>query len=163
MLINRQHSLTHLPKDIQCWGCEKDFNKYSTLLAHLETEKCSVTRIRLDKLAVACTEHKHYVIPGQEEYLRCGGRKNHKAKADFKTGRCNRCDRYFPTTEGLISHVESSFHHPFAYQCAACKTPFADLSGLLTHIESVPCAEGISYGTGAIGKLLQHLWQKIAE
>ena len=131
------------------------------MLAYLETEKCKVTRFQLDKLAIACPFSVDYVIPGQECYLRYGDRKKFKAKAVFKSGICNRCERYFPTTAGLVSHVDSSFHHPYAYQCAACKTPFTDLSGLLMHVENILYSEGISYSTGSIGKLLHHLWRNI--
>ena len=144
LLNNVQHTLTHLPKDIGCWGCEKKFRKYSTMVAHLESEECSVTQIKLDKLAASCSAYKDYVIPGKEDYLRKGDRKKWRAEANPNNDKCTRCDRYFSTTAGLISHVNSSFHHPLAYQCAACKTPFANLSGLLAHVENVPCAEGIS-------------------
>ena len=133
------------------------------MLAHLESENCSVTRIKLDKLAISCKESKFYVRPGKEDYLRNGERKQWKAKANFRHNTCSRCDRSFTTTEGLVSHTESSFHHPLAYRCPGCLIEVADLSSLLTHVENSLCSEGISYGTGSIGRLLQHLWKHMAD
>ena len=61
-----------------------------------------------------------------------------------------------------MGHVQSSCHHPLAYQCAGCESKYADLSGLIQHVESSACAEGVSYGTGSIVKLLHHLWEILA-
>lgn len=133
------------------------------MMAHLETENCAVTRIKLDKLAVGCRDSKDYVIPGCEAYLRNGERRKWKAKANFNNNTCNRCDRHFSSTEGLVSHVDSSYHHRLAYQYHGCQAKSADLSGLLLHVENSPCSEGISYGTGSIGRLLQLLWKHIAD
>ena len=152
-----------MPKDIECWGCDQLFSRYSTLLAHLEAQKCVVTRLQLDKLSVACPASKDFVVPGQENYLRYGRRNKYKAKAIFRGSDfyCSRCEeRQFTTAAGLISHVDSSYHDPHAYRCPNCLVEFADLSGLLTHVESQSCDEKVS--TGSIGKLLKYLWERIA-
>ena len=58
--------------DIEYWGCPKTFRNYSTLLAHLETETCIITRIGLDKLAISCPYWTDYVIPGCDAHLSRG-------------------------------------------------------------------------------------------
>ena len=155
----------HKQRDIKCWGCSKTFSNYSTLLAHLETETCITTRVELDKLAVKCEHSKDFVLPGRERYLRKGHRKKHIPKAVFKKDSnrfgCSDCDYPFANDAGLAAHMASSFHHPLAYQCAGCQSPHGDLSSLLAHVEGSACTEGVTYGTGSIGKLLRHLWQNL--
>ena len=41
---------------------------------------------------------------------------------------CSSCDRYFPTDDGLITHIRSSVHHPLAYQCRS-----GSRTGLIFH------------------------------
>ena len=154
-------------RDIKCWGCPKTFRRYSTLLAHLETGTCVTTRVKLDQLAIKCEYSKDFVLPGCEAHLRTGDRKNYTSKVVFKRELnrfgCSECDRSFPTDSGLATHIDSSAHHPLAYECAGCTSPHADLSSLLAHVEGSGCTEGITYGTGSIGKLLQYLWQNLRE
>lgn len=154
-------------RDIKCWGCPKTFHRYSTLLAHLETGTCVTTRVELDQLAIKCENSKDFVLPGCEAHLRTGDRKNYISKVVFKKDinrfGCSECDRYFPGDLGLVTHIDSSAHHPLAYQCAGCKSQHADLSSLLAHVEGSGCTEGITYGTESIGKLLRHLWQNLRE
>ena len=106
-------------------------------------------------------------MPGCEAYLRTGDRRNYFSKAVFKEDLgwygCSECDRLFATDSGLTTHIESSVHHPLAHLCAGCESQRADLSSLLAHVEGSGCAEGITYGTGSIGKLLRHLWQNLRE
>lgn len=153
--------------DIKCWGCPKMFRNYSTLLKHLETETCITTRLDLDKLAVECENSKDFVNPNLDYYLLKGHRKNYIPKAVFKKDvnrfGCSDCDWAFADDAGLAAHMASSFHHLNAYQCAGCKSKHVDLSSLLAHVENRSCSEGVTYGTGSIGKLLRHLWQNLRE
>lgn len=136
------------------------------MFEHLETGTCVTTRLELDRLAIQCEFYNDYVSPGCEEYLRRGHRQKHSARPVFlsqprRLG-CSKCDKIFDHYAGMMAHVQSSSHHPLAYRCAGCEAQSADLSGLLQHVESSACAEGISYGTGSIGKLLEHLWEVLA-
>ena len=87
-------------------------------------------------------------------------RKNYISKAVFKKDvnrfGCSECDRYFINRVGLATHIDSSAHHPLAYQCAGCQSQHTDLSSLLAHVEGSGCTKGITYGTTSIGKLLRH-------
>ena len=143
------------------------FRQYSTLLAHLETETCITTRLDLDKLAVDFEDSKDFVDPDMDHYLRNGHRKKYIPKAVFKKDvnrfGCSECDYPFANDGGLAAHIASSFHHLYAYQCAGCKSTHIDLSSLLAHVENSSCSEGVTYGTGSIGKLLRHLWQNLRE
>ena len=154
-------------RDIKCWGCPKTFRNYSTLLLHLETETCTTTRVHLDKLAMSCLHWSDYVIPGCDAHLERGIRARHVPeivyKKDLHRLGCSSCERFFPNDEGLFMHIKSSAHHPLAYQCKGCESQHADLSGLLAHVETSECTEGVTYGTGSIGKLLRHLWQNLRE
>ena len=154
-------------RDIKCWGCPKTFRNYSTLLAHLETETCITTRVGLDKLAMSCPHWTDYVIPGCDAHLTRGIRARYVPeivyKKDLHRLGCSSCGRFFLTDEGLDTHIKSSVHHPLAYQCKRCESQHADLSGLLAHVEGSVCTEGVTYGTGSIGKLLRHLWQNLRE
>ena len=161
-----QHLLTHLPRDIDCWGCSRKFSKYAPLLVHLETGVCVTTRLQLDQFAIQCEFSSDYVRPGCEQYLRRGDRQRHCARPIFlshpKRFGCSKCDKVFDQHGGMMGHIQSSCHHPLVYQCAGCDSQYADLSGLLQHVESSACAEGVSYGTGSIAKLLHHLWEILA-
>ena len=154
-------------RDIKCWGCTKTFGNYSTLLAHLETETCVTTRVGLDKLAMSCPHWTDYVIPGCDAHLKRGIRAHYVPEIVFKKDLhrfgCSACERIFPAGVGLVTHTKSSVHHPLAYQCKGCESQHADLSGLLAHVEGSVCTEGVTYGTGSIGKLLRHLWQNLRE
>ena len=155
----------HKQRDIKCWGCPKLFANYSTLLVHLETDTCITTRIELDKLAMSCASWKDYVMPGCEAHLERGDRAGYVSTIVFKKRHnrfgCSDCERSFSSDSGLATHITSSIHHPLAYQCAGCASQYADVSALLTHVESGACDEGITYGTGGIGRLLQHLWRNL--
>lgn len=135
------------------------------MLAHLESESCATTRVRLDKLAAESKLSHHYVAPGFSDYLRTGARRKFQSKPIFnrstKSFGCNKCDRTFPTDEIMAAHIASNAHHPFAFKCPGCEGQMATLSALLAHIEAKSCAEGISYGTGSVGQLLRHLWQNV--
>lgn len=135
------------------------------MLAHLESELCATTRVRMDKLAAEYELSDYYVIPGCIDYLRTGSRKKFQSKPIFnrstKSFGCNKCDRTFPTDEMMSAHIASNAHHPLAFRCPGCQAQMATLSALLAHIEAKTCSEGISYGTGSVGELLRHLWQNI--
>ena len=158
--------LTHRPRDIRCWGCEKLFSTYAPLLEHLETGSCVTTRVQLDQLAIQCKFSKDYVRPGWGRYLRRGERQSCYAQPVFlshpKRFGCSMCDKVFHQHGGMMGHIHSSCHHPLVYQCKGCDSQHADLSDLLKHVESTSCPEGISYGTGSIGELLHHLWENLA-
>lgn len=133
---------------------------------HLEGETCVTSRIELDMLAIGCPHAKHYVIPGCEAHLRTGDRRRYKAvpvpRGSKRIRGCSECDRKFVTEVGLTTHLNSSAHHPLAYQCPGCHAQHADLSSLLAHVEASDCSEGVTYGTGSIGELLHFLWLKIS-
>lgn len=135
------------------------------MLAHLESESCAITCVRLDKLAAEFVLSYHYVIPGFRNYLRTGARRKFQSKPMFnrstKSFGCNKCDRTFLTDEMMAAHIASTAHHPLAFQCPGCEAQMATLSALLAHIEAKICLEGISYGTRSVGRLLRHIWQSI--
>ncbi len=135
------------------------------MLAHLETELCTTTRVRMDKLAAEYILSDHYITPGFREYLRTGSREKYQSKPIFNRSTrsfgCNKCNRTFPTDAIMSAHIESTTHHPLAFQCPGCQEKYATLSALVAHIEAKTCSEGISYGTRSVGKLLRHLWQNI--
>ena len=136
------------------------------MVEHLETGVCITTRLELDQLAIQCDSSSDFVRPGFEQYLRQGERQKHHARPVYSSRPnqfgCSKCGKIFDQHAGMMSHVQSSCHHPLPYQCAGCESQFSDLSGLLQHVESNACNEGISYGTGSIGKLLHHLWEILA-
>lgn len=135
------------------------------MLAHLESELCATTHVRMDKLAVEYVLSDHYVIPGFREYLRTGARRKFQSKPIFNRSTqsfgCNKCNRTFPTDGIMSAHIASTAHHPLAFKCPGCEARMATLSALVAHIEAKTCSEGISYGTRSVGKMLRHLWQNI--
>ena len=135
------------------------------MLAHLESELCATSRVRIDKLAAEYALSDYYVIPGCIKYLRTGSRKKFQSKPIFnrstKSFGCDKCNRTFPTDGMMADHIASTAHHPLAFKCPGCQAKVATLSALLAHIEAKTCAEGISYGTGSVGELLRHLWENI--
>lgn len=154
-----------MAKDIECWGCSKLFAGYSAMLAHLESELCTTTRVQMDKLAAEYVLYDHYIIPGCREYLRTGSRERFQSKPIFNRSTrafgCDKCSRRFPTDEFMAAHIKSTAHHPLAFRCPGCLAESATLSALVAHIEAKSCSEGISYGTRSVGKMLRHLWQNI--
>jgi DNA-directed RNA polymerase subunit RPC12/RpoP len=142
------------------------FKKYSSMLAHLETDACTTTRVKLDLLAIECPYSKDYVRPGSEKHLRNGGRNMYYPKPVIHRGlprrfRCSKCDVEFPTYGAMHRHLRLTVHHPLVYQCAGCEMQFADLSALVSHAESLACEEGLSKGTGSIAQLLRYLWLRL--
>ena len=81
---------------------QREFGRYSTPLAHLETGTCITTRVELDQLAIKCEYSKDFVMPGCEAYLRTGDRRNYISNAVFKDFGCYGCSKCAQSPQCII-------------------------------------------------------------
>ena len=93
LLAIHQHQKIHVPRNLQCYGCDRYFATTSAMMIHLEsgTCDCGIDRHELDRLAYKCYQSRDYTN-GWNDYYRY---------------RCPHCDFTFRFVSGLFQHVES--------------------------------------------------------
>jgi hypothetical protein len=109
-----QHGLTHMPKTVECCGCENMFVSTSAMLLHLESGFCvsQTDAHEVHDLALQCFQSKYYTSPYDHSQLECPG-----------------CDRQFSRMSALFQHVESDC-------CDAEATPSSPLGKCLRFLNS---------------------------
>ncbi|PGH29405.1 hypothetical protein GX50_07843 [[Emmonsia] crescens] len=56
----RMHMITHQERDKQCYGCDKMFKSFSSMLIHLESGNCCTSRDELNTLAADFSDSDEY-------------------------------------------------------------------------------------------------------
>ncbi|KAH7123654.1 hypothetical protein B0J11DRAFT_462656 [Dendryphion nanum] len=101
----RHHKYTHLPADVQCYGCERMFTTYAGMIIHLESGACSsgINVFDLNQSAAMGFGWKKWTVRAfQNSLLNCEPVK--KGDCPFK---CPTCDVTFPKLSSLFMHVAS--------------------------------------------------------
>lgn len=134
------------------------------MMLHLEEGECITTATELGQIAENASQSDLYVTYGLRRYLR---EQYGKEKLAFDTDHssvweCCECRQVFHSLNHANTHAKSPAHRPKVFKCPGCPTFFAALSGLLQHVEqSDSCSEGLYKGTGAMGKLLSNLEERL--
>jgi hypothetical protein len=134
------------------------------MMIHLESDNCpcGTNEVELRRLAVKCYQHKRYVVPGMEHYLRNGPQRSNAGSQHLnpytECYECPHCDAEFENMVALQQHLSSPVHDASAFRCPdrLCDVRFNTISGLLQHIESGCCSE-VVYGVGSVGKMLHFI------
>jgi len=81
----------HAPRDLECWGCNRDFKSPAGMFIHLEAGTCN------------CGHSNSSII---RNVVKCRGPwKNDDTGYPF---RCPTCNTVFARVSGLLQHIESN-------------------------------------------------------
>ncbi|KAJ4993144.1 hypothetical protein SVAN01_01496 [Stagonosporopsis vannaccii] len=125
------HKITHLDRNIECYGCYRTFKSYSYMISHIEKGGCpsDITPQDLNITAAQCYQSHKFI------------------DKDYRTDMLDGEDLEELYTETV-----------FPFQCPGCDSDFSTLSGLLQHALSHTCGQTLQ--SGAIGKLIKWLDKK---
>lgn len=166
-----QNSTTDIPTPkapghLLCFGCDRPFHEYASMILHLEEGECVTTMSELARIAESTTYSKLYVVGKWREYLQT---KYGLERGFFETDQesvweCTQCRLVFYSLNKANAHARSAAHKPKVFKCPSCSKKFKVLSGLLQHIEqSTSCPEGPYKGTRTMGKLLNEIGDRMSE
>ncbi|KAI4184178.1 MAG: hypothetical protein LQ346_006152 [Caloplaca aetnensis] len=150
--------------NIVCYGCDRPFHSHASMMLHLEEGLCITTMAELGRIAEKDPDSDRYVARGWREYLRNEyGHGSLAVDTDHKTiWECVECRKGFFTLEQAKQHARSPAHKPMVFKCPGCYTSFSALSGVLQHVEmSGVCGEGLRKGSGAMGRLLSAIEERL--
>ncbi|KIV99803.1 uncharacterized protein PV09_08607 [Verruconis gallopava] len=122
------HKIAHLQRTIKCYGCDRKFPTYPSMIIHLESGACpsEIDYIDLNESAALCYQWKAFL---DEDY------------------RDDLLDRY----DLDLQYAETVY--PF--ECPGCDSYFRRLSALFQHVYSTACNQDLQ--SGKIGKLVRWL------
>ncbi|KAL9008730.1 MAG: hypothetical protein Q9173_006175 [Seirophora scorigena] len=151
---------------VVCFGCERPFYTYCSMMLHLEEGACNITAGELGRFAARAADSHLYVLPQWRRYVdEVYGREQIGFDTDIENEgfyECVECRSGFESLNQANQHAKSPAHKPLVFKCPGCQTRYAALSGVLQHMEhSARCEEGVHRGTGAMGRLLQLLEERI--
>ena len=151
-------------QNVTCFGCDRVFKSYASMMLHLEEEVCITTVAQLGQIAADAPNSELYVTHNLRHYLRTEYGKERLAFDTDNISRweCVECRKMFSSTIQATGHAKSPVHKPKVFKCPRCRFEFAALSGVLQHVEqSSLCWEGLHDGTGAMGRLLSEIEQRL--
>ncbi|KAL9056407.1 MAG: hypothetical protein Q9206_002770 [Seirophora lacunosa] len=152
--------------DVACFGCGRLFVSYSSMMLHLEEGACKITARELGRFAAGAADSHLYVLPQWRRYIdEVYGREQIGFDTDIEREgcyECVECRSWFQSLNQANQHAKSPVHKPLVFKCPGCQTRHSALSGMLQHVEqSARCEEGLHRGTGAMGRLLQLLEERV--
>ncbi|KAI4176340.1 MAG: hypothetical protein LQ343_001079 [Gyalolechia ehrenbergii] len=157
---------TPTPQNLVCFGCDREFYSYASMILHLEEGECITTMAELARIAESASYSDRYIVYGWREYLRTEyGLEKTAFDTDNETvWECVECRKVFYTLSKASVHARSAAHKPRLFKCPSCPKDFNALSGLLQHVEqSNSCPEGLYKGTRVMGRLLSEIGDRMVE
>lgn len=164
-----QHTKTHMPKDILCWGCQVfSYATVSAMAIHLESGACSAgwTIQHINQLAAESPRANALTVEGRNPWLLAGAPPLAANDACYRPrGRwtCPVCDLLYYSGPDLTHHLrdrDCCRGYPNVFKCEVCLGQYTTLSGLLQHIQSPRCSA--SKDTPSIADLFKALRSGLA-
>ncbi|KAL8925448.1 MAG: hypothetical protein Q9208_003540 [Pyrenodesmia sp. 3 TL-2023] len=134
------------------------------MMLHLEEGHCITTMAELGSIAEGADYSDSFIAFGRREYLRIEyGQGKLAIDTDHETvWECVECRKGFFSLKQAKQHARSPAHKPLVFKCPGCDKCFSALSGLLQHVEmSAVCEEGLHKGSGAMGRLLVTIEERL--